>query len=141
MIAVPAGAEWKVLVSGEQTQGRFAAIETRERPGAEPPRHVHHREDELIVVLDGRVTFDRAGERLTRCAGTWLFLARGCEHSYVVESAEARLLLLLSPAGLEDCLRELGQPDALLADHHGIERLVATAARYGVEITGPCPHS
>jgi quercetin dioxygenase-like cupin family protein len=141
MIAMPAGNQWMVLVGGEHTDGRFAAVETHEHQGAEPPRHVHSREDELIYVLDGQVTFDVNGERLPCPAGTCLFLPRGSEHTFAVESAEARLLMLLSPAGLERCVRELGQSDELMADHQGIERLIATAARYGVEITGPCPHS
>ena len=61
---------------------------------------------------------------------------------YRVESDEARLLIFLLPAGLEGCYRELGQ---LAGEPDGgpgkgsdrVERLVATAARYGVEITGP----
>lgn len=129
--------EWTLRVSGEHTGGRFAVIETRELPGAEPPRHVHSREDELIHVLEGRVTFHRNGERLDGPAGTWIFLPRGSEHSFAVESAEARLLVLLSPAGFESCLRELNQPAEPVPGWQLIERMVATAARYGVTITGP----
>ena len=134
---MPAGSQWTVLVAGEQTEGRFAVVEIRQRPGAASPRHMHSREDELIYVLEGRVTFDRDGERLDGPSGTWLFLPRGSEHTFAVESAEARLLVMLAPAGLERCLGESGQPDDPVAEQQGIERLVATAARYGVAITGP----
>ena len=137
MIAMPATSQWTVLVAGEQTEGRFAVVETRERQGAEPPRHMHSREDEFIYVLEGRVTFDRDGERIDGPSGTWLFLPRGSEHTFSVESAEARLLVMLAPAGLECCLYESGQPDDPAAEQQVIERLVATAARYGVAITGP----
>ncbi len=125
------GSQWAVLVPGDLTEGRFAIVETRARRGSEPPRHVHSREDELIYVLEGRVTFDRDGERLDGPAGTWVFLPRGCEHTYAVESAAVRLLVILSPAGLETCRCE---PEA---DQPGVERLVAIAARYGVAITSP----
>ncbi len=98
---------------------------------------MHSREDQLIYVLDGRVTFDRDGERIDGPAGTWLFLPRGSDHTFSVESADARLLVMLAPAGLENCLGESGQPDNPAAEQPVIERLVATAARYGVAITGP----
>jgi quercetin dioxygenase-like cupin family protein len=137
MIGMPAGDTWTVLVAGEHTDGRFAVVETRERHGAGPPKHVHSREDELICVLDGHVTFDRDGERLDGPAGTWLFLPRGIEHAFSVESPEARLLVVLSPAGLEGYLRELSQTGEAVAELQLIERLVATVARYGIAITGP----
>ena len=85
------------------------------------------------------MTFDRGGERLDGPAGTWLFLPRGSEHTFSVESSEARLLVVLAPAGLESSLRESDQPDTQIAEQQKIERLVATAARYGVAITGPGP--
>ena len=135
MIVMPAQNTWTVLVAGAETGGRFAIIEARERQGAEPPRHIHGREDEFIFVLEGRVTIDREGERFDRPAGSWLFLPRGSEHAVTVASPEARLLVMLAPAGLEECLVELdrpGEPDASM-----VERLVGVAARYGVTITGP----
>ena len=112
-------------------------IETREKRGAETPRHIHSREDEFIYVLEGRLTFERDGERFEAQAGTWLFMPRGSQHRFSVESAEARLLVMLAPAGIESWLRDLRVPDAKVADANTIERLVSTAARYGVAITGP----
>ena len=137
MSLTTSGREWTVLVAGEHTGGRFAVIETRERPGSEPPRHVHSREDEVVYVLEGRVTYYRDGERLDGPPGTLFYLPRGCEHTFSIETAEARLLVMVSPAGFEGCLRELIQPDEAGEERHDIERLVATAARYGVSITGP----
>ena len=137
-----AGSAVRVLVGGEATGGRLALVETRERRGAGPPRHVHMREDELVYVLAGRLTVELGGAARDCPAGTCLLLPRGGEHTYRVESAEARLLIVLLPAGLEGCYRELGQltvgPDgAPGAGSDWVERLVSTAARYGVEITGP----
>jgi hypothetical protein len=56
----------------------------------------------------------------------------------VLRSAEASLLVLLMPAGLENFFNELRQ---LSPSEEGanlqIEQLITIAARYGVEITGP----
>ncbi len=137
MIAMPAEDTWTVLVSGEQTGGRFAIIEARERQGAEPPRHVHSREDEFIYVLEGRLSIEQDGERFDRPSGTWLFLPRGSEHSFSVESQQARILVMLTPAGLESCQSDLRRAEQPVAEHQRVEQLVAVAARYGVAITGP----
>ena len=126
-----------VLVAGEETGGRLAIVELRERRGAGPPHHVHAREDEVVYVLEGRVTFHTGGEPLDCPAGTCLLLPRGGEHTFRVVSAEARLLVLAAPAGIEGYYRELGGPDADRGGAPEVERLVATAARYGVAITGP----
>lgn len=124
----------KLVVMVEDRGGRLAVVETRERRGQGPPLHAHTREDELIYVLEGEVTFHKGGQLLVCPVGTSVLLLRGCEHTYRVESDEARLLVVLAPAGLEGLYRELGdqdgQPDA--------ELLITVAARYGIEITGPC---
>ncbi len=132
----------RLLLTAEDTEGRFAIVETIERPGAEPPRHVHNREDEVVVVLEGRVRFYAGGKLLDCPAGTCLYLPRGCEHSFTVESQEARLLVMVSPPGLEGYYRELSRgveaEDATRAGGmQDVERLVTIAARYGVAITGP----
>ncbi len=77
-------------------------------------------------------------------AGTGLLLPRGHEHTFRVESEEARLLVVLLPAGPEDFYLELGafgdrDSGARTPANQDMERLVTVAARYGVEITGPGP--
>jgi quercetin dioxygenase-like cupin family protein len=130
----------RVLVTGEDTAGRFAAVEFGTAPGSEPPLHRHTREDELVYVLEGEVVFHLDGERF--CCGPQgrLFLPRGREHTLAVQSEGARLLVLLIPAGFERYFREMDDPGgASQGAAPDFERLVTVAARYGVEITGPPP--
>ena len=117
--------------------GRVAILERVERRGAEPPMHLHNREDEIVYVLAGKLTYYMDKEARTATAGTWVFLPRGMEHTFTVESDEARLLVMVAPAGLEGFYQEL---DGDGIDGEGdLERLVTVAARYGVEIIGPPP--
>jgi hypothetical protein len=50
---------------------------------------------------------------------------------------------MLLPAGLEDYFNEVGAPATYLyrspagSGHPNVEQLITTAARYGMEITGP----
>ena len=123
------------LVRGEATGGRLAVVELHEVQGHEPPRHLHANEDEIVYVLAGALTVC-VGEDVHRAtAGACLFLPRGTEHGYAVESGSARLLVVLLPAGFE---RFFEEADAAPSEA-GVERLIAVAARYGVAITGPAP--
>lgn len=123
------------LVRGEATGGRLAVVELREVRGHEPPRHLHAGEDEVVYVLEGELTV-YVGEAVQRAAaGTCLFLPRGTDHGYAVESTVARLLVVLAPGGGEGFVGEVDSSSG----GEGVEWLIATAARYGVAITGPAP--
>ena len=41
-----------------------------------------------------------------------LFGPKGVPHAFTVDSGPARLLFVLSPAGFEDLIREMGEPRA-----------------------------
>lgn len=127
-----------LLATGTETGGNFALIETRAVKGAGALRHIHKREDELVYLLEGRMLFERGGVRIALGAGECLFLPRAVEHSYRVESDEARLLTTVSPAGIEGYVREMDESQGSAARFQDIERIVVIAARYGISITGPC---
>jgi quercetin dioxygenase-like cupin family protein len=122
-----------VLVGGDENGGRFALVETIEVPGGEPPRHLHHEEDETLYVAEGVLRVWLAGDWIEAPTGAAVFLPRGVEHTFAVTTARARILALLTPAGFEGFYHDLGAGQALPS----LEQLVATAARYGCEITGP----
>ncbi len=54
----------QVRVSGEQTGGAFSVTDNLARRGNASPVHVHDREDETLLVLDGELRLS-AGERST----------------------------------------------------------------------------
>lgn len=123
-----------ILVEGAATGGRLALLALTVARGAEPPRHRHHWEDEALYVLAGALRVWVGGAWVAAPTGAAVFLPRGGEHGFVVATPTATVLVALTPAGFEGCYRELGG-----ASSASLERLVATAARYGCEITGPPP--
>lgn len=123
-----------VLVSGDETAGHLAVIELCLASGDTSPCQVSTHEDQIIYVLEGQLTIVVDEAVLEASAGTCLPLLRGSDFSYQVRSDVARLLLVTAPAGIEGYYRELGTTDAT-----DVARLVATAARYGISITGPGP--
>ncbi len=125
-----------VLVTGTETGGRLALIETIEVPGAEPPCHCHHWEDETLYVLEGALVVYRGGSWTPCGAGAAVVLPRGMEHTFVVLSGTARVLAVMAPAGFEAWYGEAGPATPWSG---ALEHVVAAAARYGCEITGPHP--
>lgn len=129
-----------LVATGEDTGEAYALTDSEVAPGGGPPPHVHHREDEGFWILEGELEVHVGGERHRAAAGSYIHLPRGVLHSYrCVGDRPARFLTLLVPAGLERFFEEVGIPwtdtDAPpeLTDDE-LERLVITAARYGVEI-------
>jgi hypothetical protein len=75
-------------------------------------------------------------------AGAWVTLAKGSRHAFKnTGSATARMLIVVTPSGLEKFFAEVGleardrsPPPVTPAD---VERLLAVAPRYGIEIRLP----
>jgi len=129
--------------SAEQTEGRLAAIEFRVPKGFASPLHVHHGDDELFIVLAGDIRF-QLGERLiTGTTGSFVYGPREIPHSFHVDSAEARILLVFGPAGTEGLFREGGKPAPSVtlppADEQFIDRevLMKIGSAHGQDVVGP----
>jgi quercetin dioxygenase-like cupin family protein len=119
-----------IKLTGEDTGGAYALIEQVNPPGAGVPLHVHENEDEMFHVTRGELEFTLDGKPLAAGAGTTVYLPRRVPHAFkVVGQAEARVLVLLSPSGLERMFRELAQ---LPPGPPEMARVVAICARYGV---------
>jgi quercetin dioxygenase-like cupin family protein len=139
-----AGDLYTIKASREDTGGAFALIETRVPPGGGPPPHVHHREDEAFYVLEGELRFHVDGRELTAGAGSWVTLARGSLHHFKnVSGRPARMLVVVTPAGLERFFMEVGRPaqdgdgDTVIPTPEELAKLLSVASKYGIEIRLP----
>lgn len=90
------------LARSTDTGGALALLEGRGRPGMEPARHVHSREDETVHVLDGMFRFEAGGEEFDVGPGQTIFLPRNVPHGFEILSEEMHVLLLLTPGGLDE---------------------------------------
>jgi quercetin dioxygenase-like cupin family protein len=138
------GDVYRFLATGEDTNGQYALFEALVGPGGGPPPHVHSREEEGFYVLEGEITFTLNGERVVAKAGTFANMPVGTPHSFKNENDKpARMLISVAPAGLEQMFFEFGVPlpegatTALPTTKEEIEKLLAIAPKYGVEIKVP----
>lgn len=108
------GALFTWLARAEDTGGAHSLLDVQARPGSEPPPHTHTYEDEAALVIPGDITF-RSGEQTMRATdGQFVYLPRGLQHQFTINSPEAHFVYLITPAGLETTFDEFSEPAATL---------------------------
>ena len=118
---------------GHDTGGALSIVEHPFAVGALVEPHTHTREDEYSIVTQGQIGFRSGDREVVLGAGGYITKPRGELHAmWNAGTVPARLIEVISPAGLEHLFREVadlvetGPPPAL-------DTLVALAASYGVE--------
>jgi quercetin dioxygenase-like cupin family protein len=149
-LLVPAGSNevwWidsrvDVKLTAEQTQGHAGMWIWTARRGAASPMHLHRREDEQFLVIDGEARFIVDGRQIEARAGDTVFLPREVPHAYLITSETARLVGTATPGGFESFFSDLGTPvvpGEPEARPPSIESMARTSADYGIELLGPPP--
>lgn len=138
------GDVYRFLATGEDTDGKYALIEAIVPPGGGPPPHVHSREEEGFYILEGEITFIVAENRIVATAGMFANMPVGTPHSFKNESSRpAKMLISMTPAGLEQMFFEVGLPvaegttTAAPPTKAEVEKLPEVAPKYGIEINVP----
>jgi quercetin dioxygenase-like cupin family protein len=102
-----------VRVRGADSEGRVALMDNRVGADAGGPPLHHHDFDEAFYVLEGELTFQLGDERLVRRAGDLAFARRGAHHTFAnLSGAEARQLIVCTPAGFERYFQRMAARDA-----------------------------
>ncbi len=128
---------------GEETNGGLMLLEGVIAPQQGPPPHIHHREDEYYYVVEGEFEILDGDRTFTASTGSFVHIPKGTLHCFKnVGEEPGRLLVLFTPAGMEDFFFEAGMPAQAggTAPPFGaeeIERTLAAAPRYGVEFPLP----
>ena len=138
------GDVYRFMATSEDTNGKYAMWEAIVPPGGGPPPHVHSREEESFYILEGEISFQIGEERVVATAGMFANMPVGTPHSFKNESNQpAKMIISIAPAGLEEMFFEFGVPlpegstSALPPTKDEIEKLLAIAPKYGIEIRVP----
>jgi len=168
----------RIKLTGEDTGGRFALWENVLPHGAAPPLHSHPQDETFYVLdgevtvwlvepgaVDNRqaLATDTAGggEDVAVAVPSWVlthgrrcgvgaaaFAPGGTPHTFRVESDTARMLIVSTPAGIEDLVRAVAEPARwpwLQPPPEGPrvppERLAAIERELGMVRHGPPPPS
>ncbi|MEZ0130158.1 cupin domain-containing protein [Flavobacterium sp. LBUM151] len=104
-----AGGNYRIIISGKQTDGEYAVIEMSVPPGAGPNPHAHADFTETFFVLEGEVSFkSELGSYIAKQHSFVNIPKGGIVHSFKnLSDQPAKLLCTVTPAGLDDLFEEM----------------------------------
>ena len=123
-------------IDGADTGGALSIVEHPFAVGALVPPHIHTREDEYSIVLDGEIGFRSEDQEVVLGPGGYIIKPRNEVHAmWNAGSTPARMIEIISPAGFDGFFRELvemtavGPPDP--------DEIGQLGARYGLPFAQP----
>jgi quercetin dioxygenase-like cupin family protein len=106
------GDTYTILLSGDDTDGRYCLIDMHVPPGGGPPPHRHDFE-ESFTILEGEIEATFRGKKSVVRAGETISIPANAPHSFTNASQKpARMLCICSPAGQEELFLAVGVPVA-----------------------------
>jgi quercetin dioxygenase-like cupin family protein len=134
----PAGEDVVVRATGDETDGAYDILDLTIPPGpGVTPLHVHHENDEAILVLTGEVTVQLGDDRHRIGPGGFVNAPSGLAHTYRNSGdGPARALFVLTPGNNWEYLLEAARHGPV-EDESDIEKLVPILESHGVEMVGP----
>ena len=118
-------------VSARDTGGALCVIDTIRTSRGGPALHVHHHQDEIFYVVEGRFRIRVGDETHEVGPGDTVFGARGVPHAFVNLTETARLLLTFQPAGTMEEVFAGGVHDPNSEEFRELNE------RNGVTVVGP----
>lgn len=107
ILGSPLGCRDRFLVDSREWGGNVGVVEHLLAPRSiAAPMHLHTKEDEFSMILEGRVWYVASGEEHVAEVGDLVFKPRGEWHTFFnAADVPARVLELISPGGLEEAFR------------------------------------
>jgi mannose-6-phosphate isomerase-like protein (cupin superfamily) len=133
-LQVTPGERLRIRVTSAQTMGAYSVIEIVADPHNGVPLHIHNKEDEHFIVLDGTLDIAVGSRRWDAAAGSCATVKRGEPHAWCNPSeTPLRMLVVFSPGRIEGLFRAAAGVD-------DVDKIAAIAARYGTRLIGPPLH-
>lgn len=104
---------YRTIISGKDTEGKYAIIEMSVPPGGGPGPHAHKNIEEVFYVASGEVEFrTENGVFNTKAGDTIRIPIGGAVHAFRNKSeSDATLICTVHPAGLDEMFLEINASD------------------------------
>ena len=127
---------------GQDTGGAYTPFEltVAPAPSVGAPPHVHGNEDEGFYVLEGELEILLEDRMVHATAGSYVYSPKGQLHGFVNPgTTPGKVVVLLSPSGLEKYFQELSRPAESLtlppppSSPPDVEHMIAVARKYNID--------
>jgi quercetin dioxygenase-like cupin family protein len=123
-------------IDGVDSGGALSVVEHPFEVGGFVLPHVHHREDEFSIVLEGEIGFRSEDKEVVLGPGGYIVKPRGEVHAmWNAGLMPARMIEIISPAGFEELFRTV--VDLTERGEAEMSKLVELANRYEVPMAEP----
>jgi quercetin dioxygenase-like cupin family protein len=131
MVACP-GEQFCIPVPAAATNSLYSVVEIVSVPGDGTPLHLHNKEDEYMVVLEGTVRVALGEKVFDLLVGESAMLPRGIPHAWGNRtSSNIRMVFVCTTGGCEEGLRIVAE--------EGVTDLAAIGERFKIDVLGPVP--
>lgn len=140
------GDNYRILITGKETENAFSVIDMLIPPGGGPMPHAHPHFQESFYVIEGEIVVRSETQTYIAQKGSFVSIPKGgAIHSFKNETtADAHILCIVVAAGLEQFFKEAGQPVAYgeISPAHEMnketaEKLKALAGKHDMEVFPP----
>ena len=124
-----------VKISGSDTNGELAIFEqTSLSQGKGTPLHIHHSQDEIFYIIEGKYKFQVGEDRYDMTTGDSIFLPRQIPHAWTQVSDKGKMNVIMQPAGkLENFFVTM----AALDHEPGKEEIAKIFEENDMQVVGP----
>jgi quercetin dioxygenase-like cupin family protein len=130
------GNEIQFKLIGEQTGGAFTLGLTSVPVGNGPPPHVHERDDEVFIIVEGRYRIYLDGTWTEVARGTVVYLPRGSEHTFeAIGDAPGKHWVLTTPSGFDQFFAKAAEVFAVPGPPD-FAKVAQVSAEFGYRLTG-----
>jgi len=91
------GCRMHFKVASQQTNNSLSVVDITMDAGAEPPRHIHYNEDELVFLKEGEVVYFVGDDIIEATAGDVIFMPRNVPHHFSIRTKSVACTLVITP--------------------------------------------
>jgi quercetin dioxygenase-like cupin family protein len=129
------GEQSRIRIGPADSGGQLTILDYRAPAGFGPPRHLHHREDEVIELIEGQAVVWTPNLSFVLAPGDLVLLPKLSPHTWRAYGPQGiRFTVTVTPSGFERFFQDIERRRLLASD---LAELRAVAGDVGMDILGP----
>jgi mannose-6-phosphate isomerase-like protein (cupin superfamily) len=129
------GEESRIRIGPADSGGQLTILDYRAPASFGPPRHLHHREDEVLELIEGQAVVWTPNLSLVLAPGDLILLPKLGPHTWRAYGPQGiRFTVTVTPSGFERFFQDIERRRLLASD---VAELRAVAGDVGMDILGP----